>query len=353
MKKIKTLLFAALAATFVLQSCTNDDEINDSENQLGTFKNGIFVLNEGAMGNNNAEVTFYKDGITFQQIFKTKNPTLNLGNVAQSILFEDDLAFIVVNGSNKIEVVDSKSFQSKTTITSNLNNPRYAEEDDNYLYVSNWGDPSNPSDDYIAIYRLSDYAFVKKIDVAEGPEQILVENNKLIIAHSGGWSNGNSVTIYNLLTNTKQNLVVGDIPSALVEENNQVFVLCSGITWGGTPSAGKLVKINLNTNQISQSIDFAAGENPRFLVKDSNNKLYYTLENKVYQTNTNVSTLPQSELFTSDATYIYSFNVINNAIYVGDAKDFASNGEVKYYNIAGTYLGKFSTGIGPNFITFH
>lgn len=353
MKKIKTLLFAAIAASFALQSCSNDDGINESENQAGSFKNGIFVLNEGSMGNNNAEITFFKDGVTTQQIFRTQNPTLNLGNVAQSILFDDDFAYIVVNGSNKIEVVDSKTFQSKTTITSNLNNPRYAEEDNNYLYVSNWGDPSNPSDDYIAVYRLSDFAFVQKIEVAEGPEQILIENNKLIIAHAGGWNNGNSITIYHLGTNTKQNIVVGDIPSALVEENDHVYVLCSGITWGGTPSAGKLVKINLLNNQITQTLEFTSGENPRFLVKDDNNKLYYTLENKVYQMNLNANALPERELFTSDATYIYSFNVLNNAIYVGDAKDFASNGVVKYYSTAGNYLGKFSTGIGPNFITFH
>lgn len=349
MKNIKTLLFALLATSFTLQSCSSDDDNINSIEQNGTYKDGIFVLNEGAMGSNNAEVTFFKNGIATQNLFKTVNPTLNLGNVATSLLFEDNDGYIVVNMSNKIEVVHTTTFESKGSISSNLNNPRYIAADDNKIYVTNWGDASNPNDDFISIFRRSDLAFEKKIDVKEGPDQILIENNKLVVAHSGGWSNGNSVSIYNLATNTLENITVGDVPSALVEKNGTVYVLCSGITWGGTPSAGKLVKINLNSNSISHTINFQEGQNPRFLAEE-NNQLYYTLNNKIYRLETQENVLPQTALFTSDATYIYSFNINNGAIYIGDAKDFASNGEVKYYSLAGNLLGNFSTGIGPNFI---
>lgn len=352
MKNIKTLLFALLATSFTLQSCSSDDDNNNPIEQNGSYKDGIFVLNEGAMGSNNAEVTFFKNGAATQNLFKTVNPTLNLGNVATSILFEDNDGYIVVNLSNKIEVVHATTFESKGTITANLNNPRYIAADDNKIYVTNWGDATNPDDDFISVFRRSDLAFEKKIDVKEGPDQILIENNKLVISHSGGWSNGNSVSIYNLATNTLENITVGDVPSAMVEENGIVYVLCSGITWGGTPSAGKLVKINLNTNSVTQTINFADGQNPRFLVEE-NNQIFYTLNNQVYRLALQDNTLPQNALFAFDATYIYAFNIHNGAIYIGDAKDFASNGEVKYYSIAGNLLGQFSTGIGPNFIAYN
>ena len=352
MKNFKTLLFTLLATSFTLQSCSSDDDINDHPEYESTYRPGIFILNEGAMGSNNAEITLFKNGTATQNIFKTVNPNLNLGNVATSILFDKNEGYIVVNMSNKIEVVDSYTFRTKGTITSNIENPRHIVADDTKIYVTNWGDASNPNDDFISIFRRADLAFEKKINVVEGPDQILLENNKLVIAHSGGWSNGNSVSIYNLNTNALDNITVGDIPSAMVEEDGTVYVLCTGITWGGTPSAGKLVKINLNNNSVTQTINFQDGQNPNYLAEE-NDQIYYTLNNQVFRMGLQDTTLPQNPLFTHNATYAYSFNIDNGTIYIGDAKDFASNGEVKYYSLTGTLLGSFSTGIGPNKIAFN
>lgn len=351
MKKIKFLIAAIIASTFTLSSCNSDDDgiENNSEN---IYKDGVFVLSEGAMYSSNSEVAFYKNGLITQNIFNTSNNGKLLGSIGQSMIIEDDLAYIVLNASNKIEVVNANSFISKATITSGLSNPRYLTSDDNYLYVSNWGDASVPTDDFISVYKLSDLSYVKKIDVIEGPEKIIIENGKLIIAHAGGWNNGNSVTIYNTKTDKSVQLKVGDVPSDIVEENNQVYVLCSGITWGGNLSSGKLVTIDLATEKITKSIDFKNGENPKFLVEE-NNQLYYTIYNKVYKVSMSATTLPQSPLFTTDTQYTYGLNVKNNAIYISDAKDFASNGEVKIYNQTGSIIGNFITGVGPNTILFN
>lgn len=349
MKKSNLFFIAMTTSLFMLTACADDDSTSVDMDQ-NTYENGIFVLNEGSMGNDNAEVTFYKNGTTTANLFSKSNPSLNLGNVASSLLIEGNEAYIVVNLSNKIEVVNAKTFISKGTITSNLNNPRYLAADQQNIYVTNWGDASNPNDDFIAVFKKSDLSFVKKIDVVEGPDQILVENNQLVVAHSGGWSNGNSVSIYNLTSNALKNIVVGDVPNAMVEENGNVYVLCSGVTWGGTPSAGKLVQLNLSNHQITKTINFEAGQNPRFLIEE-NDQLYYTLNNGIYRVAPQATTLPTTPLFTSNAAYIYAFNSINNTLYIGDARDFASNGEVQYYNLAGTKLGSFSTGIGPNAIS--
>lgn len=349
MRNFKTLFYALSVSIVTLQACSSDDDTPITE-QNTEYKEGIFVLNEGSMGSSNAEVTFYKNGTASQNIFKTVNPKLTLGNVATSMHFDDKKGFIVVNLSNKIEVVEENTFRSIGTISSNLNNPRYITSDNQNIYITNWGDASNPNDDFVAVFRKADLSFVKKINVVEGPDKILVENNKLVIAHSGGWSNGNSVSIYNLTSNVLENIEVGDVPNGMVEEDGFVYILCSGVTWGGTPSSGKLVKLNLATNSITQTIDFPDGQNPQFLVEE-NNQLYYTLNNSIYSLSTQATNLPTSALFTSNATYIYSFDIINNTIYIGDAKDFSSYGEVQYYSLSGNILGKFGTGIGPNFIT--
>lgn len=346
MKNFKQLIALLTISTVGLTACTNSDD-SDKTTFNDQYRNGIIVLNEGAYGRGNASVTFYKEGVAIQNIFKTANPTKNLGNVAQNIVTKDGQAYIVVNGSNKIEIVNASTFISEATITSELNNPRYIAIDEQNIYVSNWGDPSIATDDYIAVFRRADYALVNKISVKEGPDRLILNNNKLVIAHSGGWSNGNSVTIYNTKNNEIKNLIVGDIPNDLASNNNDVYVLCAGITYADEPTAGKLVKLNLNTSEVAQTLNFNINQHPGYLAIN-NNEIYYTLNKNVYKTTSNANALPQNALFTSNASYIYGLAITNNAIYITDAKDFTSNGEVKYYSLTGSLLGSFATGIGPN-----
>src|SRR5690606_28464601 len=105
------------------------------------YQYGYFVLNEGTFGNADASVTFIGDnGVVHPDIFQTVtgNP---LGDLAQSMAFEGDNAYIVVNGSNKIEVVNRFTFESEATLSSSLENPRYIAFANGKGFVSNWGDP--------------------------------------------------------------------------------------------------------------------------------------------------------------------------------------------------------------------
>ena len=351
MKNFKLFIALLTASSLGLTSCSNSDD-SDKTTFNDEYRNGILVLNEGSYGHSNASITFYKEGITNQNIFRTVNPTKTVGNVAQNIIVKDGRAYIVVNGSNKIEIVDASTFKSEATITSELSNPRYIAIDEQNIYVSNWGDPSVSTDDYIAIFRKSDNALVNKISVKEGPDRLILKNNKLVIAHSGGWNNGNSVTILNTRNNEIKNLTVGDIPNDLAANNNDIYVLCAGITYNDDETAGKLVKINLNTNEISQTLDFNSNQHPGYITIN-NNEIYYTLGKSVYKTSTSTTSLPETALFTTNVTYLYGLNIANNIIYVADAKDFTSNGEVKYYSLTGSLLGSFETGIGPNTILYN
>lgn len=350
MKNIKLFIALLTASTLGLTACTNSDD-SDKTTFNNEYRNGILVLNEGAYGRSNASITFYKEGVASQNIFKTVNPTKTVGNVAQDILVKEGKAYIVVNGSNKIEIVDASTFVSEATITSELSNPRYIAIDEQNIYVSNWGDPSVSTDDYIAVFRRADNALVNKIDVKEGPDRLILKNNKLVITHSGGWSNGNSVSILNTRNNKLENFFVGDIPNDLAVNNNDVYVLCSGITYDGE-TGGKLVQINLNTNEITQTLDFNSNQHPGYITI-YNNEIYYNLGNTIYKAPTNPTSLPENALFTANATYLYGFTITNNAIYIADAKDFTSNGEVKYYSLTGSLLGSFATGIGPNTIIYN
>lgn len=349
--KFSKLILTALLGSFFLFSCTDDD---NGGNPLGDYDNGVLILNQGGFGNGNASVSYLSEDMnTFQNnIFSLVNPSIILGDTAQDIGFYNDLAYIVLNASNKIEVVNRYTMVHIATISTGLSNPRYIAFANGKGYVTNWGNGTNANDDFIAVLNLSNNSVASTISVAEGPEKIIEEDNKLYVAHSGGFNYGNTISVINTSTNTvATTITVGDVPNSLEEENGILYVLCGGKSaWSGAESAGKLVKINLSTNTVSSSIDFAeTTDHPSNLVIE-NNRLYYTLDSDIFRMNLSATTLPTEALFstTAQGVYgVYSFAVENNKIYVGDALDYSSNGKVYVYSLTGALLSSKTVGVIP------
>ena len=63
------------------------------------------------------------------------------------------------------------------------------------------------------------------------------------------------------------------------------------------------------------------------------NDIYYNLGNSIYKTDVNATTLPASELFTTDAGYLYGLGVRNNEIFVLDA-NFSGNSKLNIYDLS-------------------
>ncbi len=262
--------------------------------------------------------------------------------------FKGNKAYIVLNVSNKVEVVDNTTFKKISTIPSsdNMSNPRYIVSDDQFLYISNWGDPNVTTDDFIAKYKISDLTFVEKYKVDEGPEKMILDNNKLYVAQKGGWGTGKTVTIIDLKTNDKKSINVGDVPTDLTIQNGNLFVLSQGVNWG-TTTKGKLVRYNL-TSEDKLEMNFPDGQHPNFLVAE-NSKLYYIVNNSVYSMATNATALPTKADYITGADSVYGFYVKGDTFYVLDAKDYNSNGRLLIQNAQGGLKNPaITTGVSPN-----
>ncbi len=353
MIKFKSITLIALAGVF-LQSCSNDDDGPNNDPENGNYAKGVFILNEGDFNSANAEITYFdptKDVSTInpiQEIFKTANAGAQLGSVGQSMYFKGNKAYIVLNVSNKVEVVDNTTFKKISTIPSsdNMSNPRYIVSDDQFLYISNWGDPNVTTDDFIAKYKISDLTFVEKYKVDEGPEKMILDNNKLYVAQKGGWGIGKTVTIIDLKTTDKKSINVGDVPTDLTIQNGNLFVLSQGVNWG-TTTKGKLVRYNL-TSEDKLEMNFPDGQHPNFLVAE-NSKLYYILNNSVYSMATNATALPTKADYITGAENVYGFNVKGDTFYVLDSKDNKSNGRLFIQNAqGGLKYQTIITGLFPN-----
>lgn len=347
-----------VCAVLLLCNCTSEDrEPVINLPPAGDYVNGMFVLNEGGYTNSNASLSFInQSGEVFNQVFRGVN-NLGLGDVAQSMAFYNDIAFIMMNNSNTIEVVNRYTLQHIASISNQILNPRYITFYGNYGFVTNWGDPANTEDDYVAVIDLQSYVVTQTIPVAEGPEKIIEHQGQLYVAHKGGWGYGNSVSVINAETfQLTTTITVADVPNGLAIHNNNLYVLCSGkAAWTNDETLAGMYKINLQNNQVSESFQFASGEHPGFL-ELSDNHLYYTQSGAIYKMAVSNFTQPTSAVFsteTENVQVLYGFTVRNNKIYVADAKNYTSNGEIFIYDLQGNLENNYQVQLIPNGFYFN
>src|SRR6218665_419744 len=360
----KLILAAITALLFV--SCSDDDSDAGRRAPLGSYDYGVLVLNEGNFTSDNASVSYISEDFSVVQndVFSIVNDE-DLGDVAQSIGFYNELAYIVVNNSNSIQVVNRYTFKKVSKITADINNPRYIAFANGKGYVTNWGDPTNTNDDYVAVINLSTNAVSSKIPVVEGPERILENAGKLYVSHISryGFSNSVSVVSNDALST---NITVGDLPDELNIIDGNLWVSCKGrpnyAAAGGT--AGKFVKVNLSTNTVSGSLEFPTTTALTHLGKTaaSGSEIFYNIGSKIYKVSSSATVLPSSPLFDAvgqNVSSVYGFAVNNSRIYIANAFGFDVSGKVHVYTsgengtAAGDLLQTIGVGVGPSGFYFN
>ncbi|WP_425075869.1 YncE family protein [Psychroserpens sp. S379A] len=336
MKHLFKLFCLALTLGLFFTSCSNDDDNFTPQEPLGDYENGILISHEGNFSQPNASVSFvsYDLGTIENNIFDNVNSDV-LGSVAQSINFNESFAYIVLNGSNTIQVVNRYTFETITTIDSGLDNPRYIAFANGKGYVTNWGDPYNVSDDYIAIMDLSTNTITSEtISVGEGPEQIISNGNKLFVSHKGGFGVNNIISVVDA-NNTIETIQVNDVPDEMVFDNSgNLIVLSEGAnqSWLSPPNItnGSLTRINVSDNSIMWSLEFADGEHPSLMMIEED-IVYYYMAGSLYKMSISDTTLPTTAEISG--LNLYGMSINNSMLYGVDAADFVSDGLMHVYDL--------------------
>ncbi len=350
MKKLLKPLMLLLIITTTF-SCGDDLPID--EPFLGDFAYGYFVTNEGPFGNGTGTITYIADdGNVVQNAYQTVNNE-DLGNIVQSMTINNEKAYIVVNNSHKIIVVNSYTLEKMAVIEGDeINNPRNMVIVGSTGYVSNWGNSSVATDDFITVINLENNEIISTIPVGEGPEDMLVVSNKIYVNLQGGYSQNNKVIIIDASSNTITSTIdVGDVPNSLVkDENNAVWVLCGGKpNWTGSETQGKLIKIE--NEEISTTFDFATTEHPEHLTINGGD-LIYTFSGNVYSTTVNASELNNTALDGLDGFY-YAMKAHNGKLYTTNAGNFSSEGTLKIFDLNdNSEISTLPTGVIPGSIVF-
>ena len=342
--------FAAIALLFT--SCSSDDDNIQPTPIPANYQKGILVTNEGPFNNGSGSITYISEdfSVVENNVYKNVNGS-DLGNVVQSTGFADNDAFIVASNSHKIVIVDRYSFIKKDSMISGFENPRYfASNGQNKGYVTNWGDPMDDTDDYVAVIDLATNAITANIPVSFGPEKILNYGDKLYVAHKGGYGFNNRISVLsgNSVVST---IVVGDIPDAMSVVGNYLYVMGAGKPdYSGEETAGSITKIDLTSDEVVDTYFFELGDYPTGLTVDGS-KLIYNLNGKVYSTDLNSIELPGTPIIDG---YFYTIEARNGMLYATDPGDFASRGRLYVYDLStNQQVQNIQTGIIPGGIYFN
>lgn len=376
-RKLILLLFFTVCVTF-FYSCRDDEEdIISSEDDDVTDATttdsirGFFLLNEGNMGSNKASLDYfdYETGTYTTNIYPERNPTVvqELGDVGNDIQIYGSKLYAVINCSNLIEVMDVETAEHITSIT--VPNCRYITFKDNYAYVSSYAGPveidPNARKGYVARIDTSELVVQDTCVVGYQPEEMVIVNNKLYVANSGGYrvpNYDNTVSVINLnsFTETKQITVAINLHRMELDNYGNIYVTSRGDYYYNESNT---YIIDSETDQVTDVLNLPASD-----IAICGDSLYVYSSEYSYLTSSStisyaiVNTQTQSIVsrnFITDGTddkievpYGLAVNPTTKEIFVTDAKDYVTPGTIYCFSPDGVKKWEATTGDIPAHIVF-
>ena len=344
---MKRLLYLALAGATLLPGCKKDEP--DAEPTGVLPSNAVLVLNEGNYTYGNASITLYDPATeeVTEGLF-TANTNRPLGDVAQSVSLVNDTAYIVVNNSGKIEVLDLTTMTEVATIVG-LTSPRYLLPlGDGRAYVS------DIYSNTVHIVDLSSFSVTGSIALSVWTEQMVLAGNKAYICNYDSLR----VEVVDITTDTKIKHIDLNAPASSIamDGTGNIWVLAEKDLNGNT---ALLARIDTSSVDLNGSMAFDADASPSDLTMSPNGTSFYFLMDGVRMFNTNsmpTSAADMPVLIPDNGRTLYALgiNKTNDRIYVADALDYNQKGTVLIYD-ASSYLetASFKAGIIPGAFLFY
>lgn len=361
------IFFACRKEEGIIKS--TDNQVSQGDNISGI--KGFFLLNEGNMGSNKSTLDYfdYKTGVYTKNIYAERNPGVvkELGDVGNDIQIYGSKLYAVINCSNFVEVMDVKTAKHITQIS--IPNCRYIVFNKGYAYVSSYAGPvkidPNARLGYVAKVDTLTNKVIAECVVGYQPEEMVIVDNKLYVANSGGYRVPNydkTVSVIDL--NTFKVIETIDVAINLhrleLDNYGKIWVSSRG-DYYTIPS--KTYVIDSKTNKVTDSLDLANGN--MTLCRDS---LYIYSNEWSYVTNSwtvsyaivNTKTKEiVTKNFITDGTdkqittpYGIAVNPNTGEFFITDAKDYVTPGTLYCFTPDGKKKWQITTGDIPAHIVF-
>ncbi len=352
---LKWTIFCSLVVSGTLfTSCESEDE----PGVVTSLGKGVFVLNEGGQGKNNAGLTFrsFENLDIISDVFSSK-----LGDTAQDMLIYGSNLYISVSGSSYIKVINANSrVEVKNIPVKNEKEegrePRYLAPYQGNIYASTY-------DGNIIRIDTATLSITGITTVGPSPEGIAVAGEKIYVANSdglnwqNGYENGKSVSVVDMLTFKEiKKIQVGVNPfKVYADKYGDVYVNCKG-NYDGT----SFYRIDSKTDEAALVPDLHVSN---FIIEDDISYFYDTTYEgntaiqKYGKFNVKTETLENGSFITDgtviNVAYAIGINPANKEIYVSDAIDYTTPGTVYVFDSNGKKTDSFDAGICPSCFVFN
>ncbi|MDB5273597.1 MAG: hypothetical protein JWO58_1964 [Chitinophagaceae bacterium] len=296
---------------------------------------GVYITNEGNFQFGNGSVSYIdqQTGTVTNDVFYAANQ-FKLGDVCQSMTNIGAYYYIVVNGSGRVEVVDTATFKVVKTITG-CQSPRYM------VPVSSMkAYLTDLYDNKVHIVDLITNEISGGISIPTWTEALVYSHNKVYVSapHSK----------YVFIIDPSSDQVIDTIESGegvnsmLVDKNDFLWLLSDG-DLGAHFSF--LAKVDMNNETILHQ-DTLAQPADRLTCSLDKSVLYW-LEEGVVKLPVDSAVTQRTEIIAKGTHNWYGLGVhpFTEDVYVSDAFDYLQNSEVFVYSSQGIQKSTFNTGI--------
>ncbi|MDR1792822.1 MAG: YncE family protein [Bacteroidales bacterium] len=344
-----------LGAIVCLALCMNACKPPQKETDT-IFGNGVLVLCEGLMSQNNSALSYYNfdtETLTYD-VFNEKNQR-SLGDNASDMQIYGSKLYIVVNNSNRLEIIDLHTGVSLKGITffdadNRPQQPNHIAFYGSNAYVSCY-------DGTICRIDTASLTVDKSVQAGQNPEGLCATAGKLYVCNSGGFNYPNydsTVSVFDLATLSeikKINLTINP-RFAAADKLGNVYIFSQGNYNDVMPTLQRIdtqADVVVNSALINNASKFCIAASKAYIFG------YDYFSGQTVCKSFSLPSLTEIGDCITDGTeikvpYALFINELTEDLYIADAIDYTSDGKVYVFGADGKQKKMFSTAINPNTI---
>lgn len=337
---MKTNIFYIASSLLVLlSSCDNKPQKHDEVVIPPPINGSVWIVNEGNFqsGNSTLSLLNFANGELYQDVFENNNGR-KLGDVFQSVNVFNGKAYLVVNNSKKIEVVDPSTYKAIGVING-FTSPRYIlPVNEGKAYVSEY------YADAIRIVDLNNNTISGSVNINGSMDEMVMLNEKVYVTNF----KKEYIYIIDALNDHLEDSikVAYGATSLRVDAQNKIWVLSEGkLDQTVTPV---LQRINPVTKEVERKMNLSFSETmpSRLRINAAKNRLYW-LSKHVYTQSIADSVVSSTPFIHSVFNTYYGLEVDprTDELYISDVKDFVQRSNISRFNSSGIPVGDFTAGL--------
>jgi hypothetical protein len=359
---ISLFLFALWGCVKTPTEPAKNKHINLDTLSLPFPESGAMVLCEGLWNYTNSDIYLYDYSTSAMIESYFLNATNSyLGDIVSDVAMTDNQMIFTATGTKQLILIDHRTpaILHKINIDYDRAAPRSITlNDGNYYYTDLYRDE-------VRYGSFADSLSTPKgkYETGPAPEDIIAYNEKLFIANSGFGDyrqedkNAGTLQIIDIATGQSDYVYIGPNLIKLELDTADNYIACGYLntpTGVNNGEPGGIVFVDLTTHQVKQQMyikDFTDVQ-----LSQNDGRIYYLTKEGVYTMHDIYSrALPQLiiENTTKDIWYSLSYNEQKQELWIGNARNYQSDGEVIVTDEQGQIIRRHEVGKNPSNVVFY